>query len=198
MASNVYALALNWNSTGQFCTNVLHYVFDDSGFVSTAAAAKALNNAWDATGKAPWLAMLPDVVTLLSAKARKATGVGGFEAVTLYGAGVTGTRAGGISASGISPVIVHFPLNRIKGRGKTFLPGVRESDVSAGVFTSSFESALDTQIPLAFQDLTLAGGGAPTAEFVVKQTSGSPGWWAVAESQLSDLVGQQRRRQRPA
>jgi hypothetical protein len=198
MASNVYTLALNWNSAGQFCSNILHYVFDDSGYASTAQAANALQNRWDAAAKAAWLAMLPDQVSLLSTKARKATGVGGFESVTVYAAGTVGTRSGGISASGIAPVIIHYPLNRIKGRGKVFLPGVRESDVSAGVFTNAFVAAVEAQIPTAFADLTLVGGGAPLAELVVKQKSGTPGWWAVAESQLSDIVGQQRRRQRPS
>jgi len=198
MASNIYSLALNYNSAGQFCTNVLHYVFDDSGYSTTALAGQALINRWLAVNQTNWLAMLPSSVTLLSVKSRKATGVGGFEAVTLIGSGGAGTRSGTMSASGISPVIIHFPLNRRRGRGKTFLPGVREADVSAGVLTDSYVGAVQTIINSVFNDLVLAGGGAPTAEFVVKQRSGSPGWWAQAESQLSDLVGQQRRRQRPA
>jgi len=198
MASHLYSLAINTNSAGQFCTNVVHYVFDDAGFGTTAAAAAALLTKWAASVKASYLAMLPDQVSLLSIKARKAQGTGGFEAVELFGAGNSGTRAGGISASGLSPVIVHFPLDRRKGRGKTFLPGCRELDLSAGVFTTSFENAVGANVITFTQDLVLTGGGAPTAEFVVKTRAGSPGWWAVANSQLSDMLGQQRRRQRPA
>lgn len=198
MATNVYTLALNFNSAGQFATNVLHYAFDDSGFVTTVGAAAALINAWDAGAKAAWLAMLPDQVSLLSVKARKSTGVGGFEAVRTYAAGTVGTRVGGISASGIAPVIIHFPIDRRRGRGKTFLAGVRENDVSAGVYVAGFQAACATQIPVAFNSWVLTGGGAPTAVFVIKQNSGSPGYWSVGESMLSDLVGQQRRRQRPS
>lgn len=198
MASNLYTLALNWNSAGQFCTNVLHYVFDDSGFSTTAGAAQALINRWIAVAETPWLAMLPDQVSFLSIKARRTKGGGGFEAVTLVSAGTVGTRVGGISASGIAPVLIHYPSGRSAGRGRTFLPGVRETDVSAGVYTAAFQGAVATAINTAFADLVLVGGGAPTAEFVVKQNSGSPGWWAVAETMLSDLVGQMRQRQRPS
>lgn len=198
MASHVYSLDLNWNSGGQFCSNILHYVFDDAGYTTTAAAAQALLSSWAANAKAAWLAMLPTSVTLLSAKARKATGTGGFEAVSLYGAGNAGTRAGNLSASGLSPVLVHFPIDRRRGRGRTFLPGVRELDASAGVFTAAYETAIATNVVSAFADLLLAGGGAPTAEFVVKQRSGTPGWWSVGDTILSDLMGQQRRRMRPS
>jgi len=198
MASHLYQLVINSNSAGQFCSNIVHYVFDDSGYTTTAAAAAALNNRWDAANRGAWQACLPDQVALLSVKSRRAEGGGGFEAVRLYGAGNNGTRAGGISASGLNPVIIHYPLDRRNGRGKTFLPGVRELDVSAGVFTDAFVNTINTQWVTLTQDLVLVGGGAPTAEFVVKSTRAGAGWWAVGESELSDLVGQQRRRQRPS
>jgi hypothetical protein len=198
MASHLYSLEINYNSAGQFCTNILHYVFDDAGYATTTQAGGALVTKWLNTVMPEWVKMLPDQVTILSVKSRKAQGVGGFEAVGIPTAGNVGTRAGGISASGIAPVIIHFPTGRAKGRGKTFLPGVRESDVSAGVFTDSFQATIATEIPLVFADLVLAGGGTPTAEFVVKGGTGGPGWWAVSTSMLSDLVGQLRRRQRPA
>ncbi len=198
MANQIYTLNLNWNSAGQFCSTVLHYVFDDAGYASTASAAQALINRWIAVSQTSWLAMLPDQVTLLSAKSRKATGVGGFEAVTLFSTGNVGTRAGGISASGLNPVLVHYPLDRQSGRGKTFLPGVRELDASAGVFTAAFETAIAGAIPTAFASLVLAGGGTPTADFVVKSVNAGAGYWLVSETQLSDLLGQQRRRQRPS
>lgn len=198
MASQIYTLDLNWNSAGQFCSNILHYVFDDSGYSTTAQAAQALINRWIAVSQSSWLNMLPTAVIQLSAKARKATGVGGFEAVTLFASSVTGTRTGGMSASGLSPVLVHYPLNRRLGRGRTFLPGLSETDGSAGVFTNAYKGAVGTAINNAFADLVLVGGGTPTAEFVVKQRSGSPGWWSVGTTVLSDLLGQQRRRQRPS
>lgn len=197
MATNIYTLNLNWNSAGQFCSTILHYAFDDAGYASTASAAQALINRWIAVSQTPWLNMLPNVVTLLSAKARKSTGTGGFEAVTLFSTGNTGARSGGISASGLNPVLIHFPIDRRNGRGKTFLPGVRELDASAGVFSANYEAAVAGAVPTAFADLVLAGGGTPTAVFVVKQRAGSPGYWDVAQSILSDIMGQQRRRQRP-
>ncbi len=198
MASHLYSLTLNSNSAGQFCSNVLHYVFDDSGYTTSAGAALALINRWIAVAETSWKSMLPDQVVLQSIHARKAEGTGGFEAVVLVSSGGAGTRSGGISASGLNPVLIHYPLDHRRGRGKTFLPGCREADLSAGVFTDSFTSAVAAAVPTVFADLVLVGGGAPTAEFVVKEASGSPGWWAVSTTILSDMLGQQRRRQRPA
>jgi hypothetical protein len=198
MASSLYTLNLNWNSAGQFCSTVLHYVFDDAGYATSAQAGQALIDRWGVVSQAAWLAMLPDQVVLLSIKARRATGFGGFEAVTLVGSGGAGTRVGGISASGLNPVLIHYPIGRAKGRGKTFLPGCRESDLSAGIYTSPFAAAVAAQLSAAFNDLVLVGGGTPTAEFVVKKSTGSPNWWSVSMTMLSDLLGQQRRRQRPA
>lgn len=198
MATQIYTLDLNWNSAGQFCSNILHYVFDDAGYATTAQAGQALINRWDAVSRTSWLAMLPTAVTLLSIKSRKAMGVGGFEAVKLYSTGNVGTRTGGISASGLAPILVHYPIDRRLGRGKTFLPGLSENDASAGVFSAAFEAAVGGAVPVAFANLTLVGGGAPTATFVVKQRSGSPGYWNISQTYLSDLLGQQRRRQRPS
>lgn len=198
MASHIYALAVNYNSAGQFCTNVFHYVFDDAGYSTTASAANALITKWRTSAMPSLLAMLPDQVTIMSLKARKATGTGGFEAVQLLSSGNVGTRSGGISASGLNPVLIHFPNDHRKGRGKTFLPGVREADVSAGVFADAFVTAVNTAAPTLFADLVLAGGGAPTAEFVVKSNVAPAGFWSEQTTILSDMLGQQRRRQRPS
>lgn len=198
MASNIYSLTLSWNIAGQFAANILHYVFDDGGYSTTQDAAAALVTKWDAISKTDWLAMLPNVTILLSAKARKATGSGGFEAAKPYPSSTLGTRVGEVSAAGINPCIIHYPSQAQAGRGKTFLPGVRELDCKDGVFTAAFQSAIATHIPTAFSALTLAGGGGPTAEFAIMKKTGSPRWFFVADSMLSDLVAQQRRRQRPA
>ncbi len=198
MASHVYSLNLNWNSSGQFCSNILHYVFDDSGYATTAQAAAALISRWDAVSKTALLNMLPTSVILLSAKARKATGSGGFEAVTLYASSVHGTRSGNVSASGISPVLIFYATDRRRGKGKMFLAGLSDTDASGGVYTAAYRSAIEANKGTAFADLVLVGGGTPTAEQVVKEKTGSPGWWAVSSVFLSDMVGQQRRRQRPA
>lgn len=198
MADQIYRLTLNWNIAGQFASTILHYKFDDVGYPTTQAAAIALVNKWDATSKGAWLNFLPNVTLLLSAKGRKATGTGGFEAVKVYSSGNAGTRSGEISAAGVNPVLIHFPVQQRRGRGKTFLPGCREADIKDGIFTDDFVSAINANKNTAFSDLTLVGGGAPVASFVVKTKSASPGSWAVLDTILSDMVGQQRRRQRPS
>lgn len=197
MATNIYSLGLNWNIAGQFASTILHYRFDDAGYTTTAAAANALINRWIAVSRAAWLAMIPNVTTLLSVKSRKATGTGGFEAAAVMPAGVIGTRVGEISASGINPVLIHYPNTNIRGRGRTFLPGLREGDANGGVYTAGFQAAIAAQLSTAFSDLVLAGGGTPTAEFVVKARVPANTAWLPIATQMSDMLGQQRRRQRP-
>jgi len=197
MALNLYTLTLNWNVAGQFASNILHYNFDDGGYNTTAEAGNALVQRWITVSRGAWLNMLPNVTSLLSVKGRKATGVGGFEAAAIMAAGVVGTRAGEISASGINPVLIHYPVNAIRGRGKTFLPGLREADANGGVFTANFTAAVEANKATAFSDLVLVGGGGPTATFRVRQRNPPGSSWAVLDTFLSDQIGQQRRRQRP-
>lgn len=197
MANNIYTLSLNWNIAGQFATTVLHYRFDDAGYTTTAAAGNALIQRWIAVSRAAWLAMIPNATSLLSVKGRKASGVGGFEAATIMPAGVVGTRVGELSASGVNPVLIHYPNIDSRGRGRTFLPGLREGDANGGVYTAGYQAAIAAQLATAFSDLVLAGGGTPTAEFVVKQRIPANTAWLPIATQLSDMIGQQRRRQRP-
>lgn len=195
MAAHNYRIALNGSIAGQFSTCVMAYTFDDAGFASTFAAALALLTAWGTANKALWLSMLPADYTFLSIKARAVGVSGGFEAIGFPTAPIIGTRAGNSSASGIAPCIVHFPLDNIRSRGRTFLPGLSETDCEDGNYTNAYKTAIATVLGTIFDNITLVGGGNPTAQFGVLKRNNTV--FDSDQHVLSPVVGTIRRRQVP-
>jgi len=121
---------------------------------------------------------------------------GGFEAFTPLTTANTGTRTGTQSASGLNPCIIHYPTNLALARGRTFLPGVSETDVEDGYYTSAFRAAMVTNLSTLFDTLTLTGGGSPVATFGYFRRP-SKVFVALADSILSENLGTQRRRMKP-
>lgn len=197
MAAHIYQLVPSFNCAGQFAQSVFHYEFDDAGFTTTKEAAASLISAFDTARRTSLRGCLPSDTTLISYRARAINSPGGFNAYVPITATNTGTRGGTQSASALNPVVVHFPLVPSQGRGKWFIPGVSETDVNSGRFTSGYVNAITTILSTLFDPLTLTGGGGPTATF---------GWYARSatafrqptNSQLSLNLGTQRRRMRPA
>lgn len=198
MATHAYSLIPSYTSGGQFCQNVLHYQFDDSGYTDTAAAALALINAFD-TANTTKLKNLCTVHTdILSYRSRNLTLGGGFEAIKLL-SGVSGLRTGNLGATAPSPCAILFPTGNAKPRGRCFLPGVTDLDLIDGEYTSTFRSNFLAQAVLFTNALTLAGGGTPVATPIIYSRKTTPGTaYTVEYVRLSDMVATQRRRQRPA
>jgi|SRR6185369_7331732 hypothetical protein len=198
MAQHTYSLIPSYHVAGQFAQNILHYQFDDSGFTDTASAALALCNAFD-TGNTTHLRNLtPTTTGILSYKARALTAPGGFEAVKILGA-VFGLRSGNVGASAVSPVAVLFPMGNASPRGRVFLPGVTDTDLVNGEYTGAFRTNFTTHAVMFTNTLTLTGGGSPVATPVIYSRKTSPGSsYTVEYARLSDIVGTQRRRMRPA
>jgi len=197
MALRTYELIPSFNVGGQFAQSVWHYQFDDAGFTTTKAAASSLITAFDTAQRTTLRACLPTDTTLISYRARLRTGVGGFNAFVPISSTNAGTRTGVQSASALNPVVIFYPLNPSFGRGKWFVPGVSETDIADGRFTSSYMSAMATNLGTLFDPLSLVGGGGPTATF---------GWFSeqanifrvLDTAILSPNLGTQRRRMRPA
>jgi len=198
MAQHTYSLIPSYHVGGQFAQNILHYQFDDSGFTDTASAALALCNAFDTGNTAHLRALTLTTTQILSYKARALTAPGGFEAVKILGA-IFGTRAGNIGASAVSPVIVLFPMGNAAPRGRVFLPGVSDTDLVDGEYTSNFRTNVTNHRIMFTQTLTLTGGGSPVATPVIYSRKTTPGSsYTVEYARLSDMPGTQRRRMRPA
>ncbi len=197
MSLQTYRLINAWDIQGQFAQNIVHYYFEDSGYNSTFAAADALITQWEAHSKAAWLALIPSAVRLLSVKARRVSAAGGFDAVHVQAGGTVGTRTGALQVAGVGPCIISYQIGNGKKRGRTFLPGVTETDCIEGVLQSGWLSAFNSNVTAFHQDLTLVGGGAPTAKFVIYTPTGHSSV-LISGMLPSVTVGTQRRRQLPA
>jgi hypothetical protein len=196
MATSVYSLTIAYNVEGQFAQNILHFQFDDAGFTSTFAAAEALITAWNAASSVALTQMLPVGTVLLSAKSRKVSGPGGFDALNLYAAGTHGTRTGPVEVAATGPVLIFYEALNGKRRGKMFLPGITESDCADGVMTAALEAVLATNANTIIQNVTLVGGGAPTASAVIYTRATKTGH-LIGNAGYSLKIGTQRRRQIP-
>jgi hypothetical protein len=196
MATRVYSLALNYNTAGQFCSNILHLQFDDSGFATTQQAAQALITAWLLANQANLISILPTDCTLLSVRSRLVNGSGGFEGFTLVTSSNVGTRTGATSVSGLAPVIVLYPVANGDQRGRVFLPGVAEPDCVDGIFTVSYKTAVAAAEGIFENGITLVGGGNPPASPCIYNRATRLGT-LIANVQLSPMLGQIRRRQLP-
>lgn len=196
MADQVYSLAINGLCGPQFFTNVLHYKFDDAGFTTRSAAAAALNAAWDAANRVPFKAMMPTSSRLVSLKSRCVSAPGGFEAFFPMPAGQVGGRAGNLTASGVAPFIQKIVANFAGQIGKTFLPGITDSDLIDGIFQAGFTTAVNTNVHIFTDTIVLTGGGGPTATPVIWNRVLKIGRPVVAAS-LQAYPGTIRRRQLP-
>lgn len=197
MSNHVYELVISSSNQGQFCQNVMHWRFDDGAFTDRVSAASALIDAWLTAGKTAWRGCLPASTLLLSAKARCVDDAGGFEAVVPITANRAGTRAGDGTAAGVAPVIIFYPLDNARVRGKLFLPGLSVDDAQDGVLSNLWKTQVDAHVDTFTDDIVLTGGGAPTATFGIYNRK-TKVFHAGVIHQPSDIIGVQRRRQRPA
>lgn len=196
MATHIYQMAINYNVSGQFASNILHFTFDDGGFTTTAAAARGLIAGWDNTNRTRLRNILSSHVTILSYRARAINTAGGFEGSATLTTSNTGNRTGTLPAAGLGPVSILFPIGNAKQRGRIFWPGCSEVDCVNGVFTAAYKAVLVTSLSGIISTFATVGGGAVTVQPVVFSRSLNQGL-AIFRAQTSVMVGQVRRRQLP-
>jgi hypothetical protein len=196
MATSVYSLTISYNVQGQFASNILHYVFDDGAYNSTFAAGLALIDRWKIVALPALKLMLPTLTVILSIKSKRVSIVGGFEAIEVLPAATHGARAGSLQVAGVGPIVVTYEINNGKRRGKIFLPGITEADVVEGQIVAGARNAMTAQLSTLLSNLTLVGGGAPTAQYCIYHAA-THSYVLIANSAISLVVGTQRRRQVP-
>lgn len=198
MSTQTYRLTISYNTAGQFAQNVLHYNFDDSGYATSVDAANALITAWKTHCFTQLKAALSTHTQVLSFKARRETGGGGFEAVQPGVGGDVGTRTGDLSASGLSPMIRFITNVHPVKSGRMFLPGISDDDADDGCVTPSYFGVLGTLAGLLDDAITLAGGGTPSATPVVLSHFPFTTAITISPAVACTWLSTQRRRQRPA
>lgn len=197
MATNTYQLVISYNVGGQFAANVLHYTFDDAGFISTSLAAKGLCQGFDAANTTPLKNILSAHTTLLSYKARCITSPGGFEGGIALPAGTVGLRAGNLSVAGVGAVYIWYPTGNRKERGRMFVPGVSDADCFDGILTVAYHNVLTSTGSNLITPFNAVGGGVPVCQPVVRSRKLLQSF-NIGQAQVSLMLGQVRRRQVPA
>lgn len=197
MANETYSLVLSYIGESQFSQNILHYQFDDSGFNTTEEAALALCNAWDTANRTALKSILPIQTTLKSIKSRRVSLPGGFEAFLPIASGGAGTRTGVVCVSGIGPGVILYPAAQVAARGRVFLPGISDTDVIDGDFSSGFLTAFAAAAHIFSDPLTLTGGGGPVATPGILKRTPPEAMNLIGHVDLIPYPVTQRRRQRP-
>lgn len=197
MANQIYSMSIQYTLASQFCQNVLHYQFDDAGYNSTNSAANALITAWNAANTNLLKLLLPTATQIKSFKSRCVSQPGGFEAIQFLSPAVSGTRTGGVAASGIGPGVLLLPIGQLKVRGRVFLPGFTDTDTIDGEIQAGWSTAFATNSHIFKDSLTLAGGGGPTATAVIYTRAPVKVGHAIGTVTNTPYPVTQRRRQKP-
>lgn len=196
VATHTYQMSINYNAGGQFCSNILHFTFDDGGFTTTAGAARGLIQGWDNANRTRLRNILSSAVTILSYRARAVAVPGGFEGSATISSANTGNRTGTFSASGIGPCSILYPIGNGKQRGRIFWPGVSNTDCVDGVLTAAYKSVLNTSLAGMITTFAAVGGGTPTVQPVIYSRTLNQAITIFA-AQTSVRIAQVRRRQLP-
>lgn len=189
-------MSINYNAGGQFCSNILHFTFDDSGFTTTQAAAAGLIAGWDTANRTKLRNMISSHVTILSYRARAIDQVAGFEASLVLSSANTGNRTGNLSVAAVGPCIILFTTGNAPTRGRVFLPSCSDTDVVDGIMTTSYQSVLATNCTAFVSTFSATGGGTPTVQPVVHSRI-LGGNFNIFAARPSAMIAQVRRRQLP-
>lgn len=198
MAKTLIALQLFYIVGNQPAINVLHFrSVDEPSENDPDTEAKAVITAWIDSKEDEWMACLPAGTKLIGYKARQINNGGG--PTVSKPRNIPGTRTGEMSTSGIGPCII-WGFQKAGGgwaNGKTFLPGVSETDIGDNLFSSELLTNCDLIIDslLAIPALEVSGTGG--YEFVIYSptTESSSG---VETGGVSGKPGVQNGRMRPS
>lgn len=199
MAVETYECILSGKCAGQFVQNILHCNVNNVGSISPFRVADDLLQTWNDSGGMieQWCNCLPTDYTLTSVRSRRVLAQGGPTQIMLQGqlSEDTGQRSGKVSVASNSPLIIWIPITNSAKTGRTFLPGVSESDIEEMVLSASILTNIDTFATL-WRD-----GGTTLAEELTWQGSilrrAINTGHDIGQYRISPIIGNQRRRQRP-
>lgn len=146
MGRDVYSLGIFYAIGPQPGMNVLHFAEDTEESENPDVNAQGCIAGFMEEIEEAWLATIPADTRILGYKCRRVNN-GGGPGISQPRPGVTGTRTGVFSVSGIGPVHV-WSYQKLAGgwaAGRTFVPGVSEDDVN--------ENQFDDNLITACQDL---------------------------------------------
>jgi hypothetical protein len=199
MGVETYEITISGSLSGQFVQNIFHCAGDNTAGTNLFSVADAILRKLDVTAGmlAKWCDCMPTTYVITSVRCRAILPVGGPTQIFLNGqlSNNAGTRAGVQSVSSSSPMFIWITGLRPSKTGRTFLPGVSESDIDENTLGGSLLSAM-----------TLFG-----ALWIATWTTTSPAYVFnggvyrralatmddIQNYRISPIIGTQRRRQRP-
>lgn len=197
MAIEVYEVVVSGTLAGQFVQNVIHVATDDGNygnpFEGAMEVADGLN---EVSGfMQMWCFALPEQYSATSMRVRRVLPEGGPTYIRLANAlsDKDGQRTGNISSAQVNPVLVWITTPRPNRPGRTFLPGVSETDIDAMTYTSGLIGAFNALIGVMTSSITVGTG---TGDFVIYRRNLNTAD-DITYGRISPLVGTQRRRLKP-
>jgi hypothetical protein len=199
MANEAYELTLSGILAGQFVQNVLHVNVNNVSVINPYTEAEDILGSLDSVIDffTVWCNALPADYRITSARCRRVLADGGPTAIMLAGSMATsvGARTGSIQAAQVNPVLVWLTTLRPNLPGKTFMPGLSETDCDDMVYTLGLTQKFDLLIAAIVAGFTLAGSGDAASFGIFRRVLGASD--DIMAGRISPLVGTQRRRLRP-
>lgn len=199
MAVETYELTVSGTLAGQFVQTIMAINVNNTGSSNPFVMANDLLEEFNtASGFFElWCDCLPTAYDITSARCRRILATGGptqiFLAANLIA--TTGTRTGGISTSGVSPLFIWLTTTRPTKTGRTFLPGVSESDIDSMVLSGGVLGAMNA-FGQYFRDGGTIGGGSDTwTGSIYRRLLAAAD--DVTNFRVSPVIGNLRRRLRP-
>jgi hypothetical protein len=199
MGVETYEVIISGGTGTQFVQNILHCNLDNTAATDPFVVANALLTKIAATGGfiQKWCDCLPDDYTITSVRARRVTPTGGPTQIFLN-ANLPYTQGTRGSSSGVTsncPLIIWLTTLRPSKTGRTFLPGVGESDVSENQLVAGLLAAIGTAATIWRDGFTLTSPAYVCQGSILRRALG--GADDITNFRVSPIIGSQRRRQRP-
>lgn len=199
MPAETYELVISGTLAGQFVQTIFHVAVDNSTSRSPFVVAEDLMNTLNGAPDfmLAWCNCLPASYLVSSLRSRRIGPTGGPTAIMLGAAlsATTGARTGSISAAQVNPVVIWITTPRENKPGRTFLPGVSESDIDAMVYSAGLITVIDALILIVVTPFVLTAVS-DDCEFSIWRRSIS-NRDEITHGRLSPVVGTQRRRLHP-
>jgi len=199
MPQETYESVLSGVLSGQFVQTVNHWNVDNAGAVDPYSMA--LDLAESLSGASGWIDALMSVCpagyTATSVRVRRVSAGGGNTAIVLGPAFTdsVGDRTGAIQTFNANPCVVWLTTHLPNRPGKTFIPGLSETDADAGTYASGFVTAIDAFITASIAVFNTLGAGDPYQMAIFRRATGQVS--DVTAGRLSPMIGTQGRRRQP-
>lgn len=197
MATENYEVVIAAHIAGQYVATVLHTKCTIATPVNPYLTALLLIQNIDTAGLLEkWLDCLPSPYKVTSLRARKVGSGGGVTAVLLASdlSATDGTRGSAVSTSAINPVLTLVGVTDVNSPGRVYIPGVAEDDIAENLLSASLIGSMQA-FGVEFDAGGSLGGADVWVGGIYRRAINTVD--TIAGTQVSPMIGNQRRRMKP-